>query len=421
MTPDAARRKRVGHEAHEAHGMRPLRALLPLDEALSLCLAVAPPMERRETVALPDALHRVVAGDIRASIDVPPADRAAMDGYAVRARDVARAGKRSPAVVRVQESVHAGEVPMKRVGKSLCTQIATGAPLPTGADAVVMVEDTEREKDTVRVFRPVRSRENVSARGSDIRSGSRVIAEGERLTPAKVGALAAIGRVTVAVYARPRVALWVTGDEVVPPGEQLGPGQVYDINSHTMAAAVREAGGEPVPLGRVGDRLEDLRHALEAAAKEDLAVFSGGSSVGERDLVIDVLQSAGELLFHGIAIKPGRPTVLGRVGGTPVLGMPGNPTSCLSNCYVLLAPMLRRMARLPPPAGRVVEARLADRIRSPLGRAEVHTVRLEGGKAVPAFKESGAITSMAHADGYIEIPPDVGVVEKGERVRVTLF
>ncbi len=418
MTAPAGQRKGAGHEGH---GMRPLKALLPLDEALSLCLAAATPIERRETVGLPDALHRVVAEDVRAPIDVPPADRAAMDGYAVRAQDVARAGKTSPAAVRVQESVHAGEVPRKRAGKGLGTQIATGAPMPAGADAVVMVEDTEREKDMVRVFRPVRPRENVSARGSDIRKGSLVLAAGERLTPAKVGALAAIGRDSVRVYARPRVALLGTGDEVVPPGTRLGPGQVYDINSYTMAGAVREAGGEPVPRGRVGDRLEDLRAALEAAAKEDVVVFSGGSSVGERDLILDVLRSAGELLFHGVAIKPGRPTILGHVAGTPVLGMPGNPTSCLSNCYVLLAPMLRRMARLPAPTGRVLEVPLAERLSSPLGRAEVHTVRLVDGRAVPAFKESGAITSMAHADGYIEIPADVGAVEKGERVRVTLF
>jgi molybdenum cofactor synthesis domain-containing protein len=188
-----------------------------------------------------------------------------------------------------------------------------------------------------------------------------------------------------------------------------------------MAAAVREAGGEPIFLGRVPDRLDALHDALAAAVAEDLVVFSGGSSVGEKDLVIDALRSLGDLLFHGVAIKPGRPTVLGRVRGKAVLGMPGNPTSCLSNCYILLGPMLRRMARRPPPTGHVVEVPLAARIRSPVGRVEIHTVRLVDGRAVPAFKESGAITSMAHADGYIEIPADVGVVEKGETVRVTLF
>ncbi len=409
------------HAAHGEHGMRPLPALLPLDDALSRCLAVATPIDRRETVPLSAALRRVVAGDVRAPLDVPPADRAAMDGYAVLARDTSHAGKSSPAVLAVQESLHAGEVARKRAARGRCTQIATGAPMPVRADAVVMVEDTERQKDAVKVFRPVRPRENVSSRGSDIRKGSLVLAEGEVLTPAKLGALAAIGREAVTVFARPRVALLVTGDEIVPPGMRLRPGQVYDINSHTMAAAVRESGGEPVPGGRVPDRMEALEESLAAAVKEDLVVFSGGSSVGERDLILDVLHSMGELLFHGVAIKPGRPTMLGVVRGTPVLGMPGNPTSCLSNCYILLAPMLRRMARLPPPTGRVVEVPLAERIRSPIGRAEVHSVRLVEGRAVPAFKESSAITSMAHADGYLEIPADVGEVEEGTRVRVTLF
>lgn len=401
--------------------MRPLKALLPLDEALRMCLDLATPMERRETLALSDALHRVVAEDVRADLDVPPAARAAMDGYAVSARDTSRAGKSSPARLMVQENVHAGGVPALRVSKGRCAQIATGAMLPSGADAVVMVEDTERAKDVVRVFRPVRPGENVSERGSDIPKASRVLTRGERLGPAKLGALAALGRASVPVYARPRVAILVTGDEVVPPGGRLGPGQVFDINSHTMAAAVQESGGEAVPMGRVPDRLDGLQGALDAAVKEDLVVFSGGSSVGERDLVLDALRSMGEVLFHGIAVKPGRPTILGRVRGTPVLGMPGNPTSCLSNCYVLLAPMLRKMARLPPPQGGALELPLAERITSPVGRVEVHTVRVVDGRAVPAFKESGAITSMAHADGYIVIPADVGVVEKGTRVRVTLF
>lgn len=418
MRPATAHR---GAKVPPAHGMRPLPPLLPLDEALTLCLELAVPISRREAVPLAEALHRVVAEDVRSPIDVPPADRAAMDGYAVLARDTGRARKFSPASLRVQENVHAGGAPALRAAHGRCTQIATGAPMPRGADAVVMVEDTERDGEAVQVFRPVRPKENVSRRGSDIRKGSRVLARGQVLTPAKLGALAAIGRERVTVFARPRVALLVTGDEVVPPGSRLRPGQVYDINSHTMAAAVREAGGEPVVLGRVPDRLDLLQDALAAAAEEDLVVFSGGSSVGEKDLVIDAMRALGDLLFHGIAIKPGRPTVLGRVRGHAVLGMPGNPTSCLSNCYVILAPMLRRMARLPSPAGRVLELPLAAAIRSPRGRVEVHTVRIVRGRAVPAFKESGAITSMAHADGYIVIPADVDRVEAGESVRVTLF
>jgi molybdenum cofactor synthesis domain-containing protein len=217
------------------------------------------------------------------------------------------------------------------------------------------------------------------------------------------------------------VALVVTGNEVVPPGGPLRPGQVYDINSNTMACVVRENGGEPVFLGRVPDRLDALRDALWTAADEDLVLFSGGSSVGEKDLVIDVLRSMGDLIFHGMAIRPGRPTVLGRVRNKAVLGMPGNPTSCLSVSLLLVAPMLRKMARLPPSSARTVEVPLATRVASVVGRVDLLTVRLVEGSAVPAYKESGAITSMAHADGYIEIPADVALLEKGQRVRVNLF
>jgi molybdopterin molybdotransferase len=236
-----------------------------------------------------------------------------------------------------------------------------------------------------------------------------------------VGALAAIGMPRARVYARPRVSILTTGDEVVPPGKPIRAGQVYDINSHTMASVVRENGGDPISLGRVSDRLESLRSALKKALANDLVVFSGGSSVGEKDIVVDVLRSMGELLFHGIAVKPGKPTVLGRVDGKAVLGMPGYPTSCLSNCYMILAPMLRRMARLPPRHERIIDVPLAKRVVSTIGRVEFHTVRVVDGQAIPAYKESGAITSMAHADGYIEIPANVDLMEKGETVRVTLF
>jgi molybdenum cofactor synthesis domain-containing protein len=411
------------HDRDERHGrgMRPLTALISLEEALRKAMDLAAPLERTEAVPLLEALRRVSAADVRAPIDVPIADRAAMDGYAVRAKDMFPAGKFKPVTLRVRETLYADGVPAKRVARGGCTEVATGSTLPPGADAVVIVEDTEREGDRVKVYRPVHPRENVSRRGADIPKGSVVVARGEWLTPAKVGALAAVGRARVDVYAKPRVAILTTGDEVVPPGKPIRPGQVYDINANTMASVVREHGGEPVLLGRVADRLRPLRTALTRAVKEDLVVFSGGSSVGEKDLVIDALRPLGEVLFHGIAVKPGKPTVLGRVSGKPVLGMPGYPTSCLSNCYLLLAPMLRRMARLPPSVDRVVEAPLSKRLVSAMGRVEFHTVRIAGGQAVPAYKESGAITSMAHADGYIKIPATVDLLEKGEFVRVVLF
>ena len=413
----------TAHAHHEGrkHGMRPFKTLISLDEALTMAVDLVRPVDRTETVPLLDALRRVIAEDVAAPLDVPLADRAAMDGYAVLAKATFPAGKFKPAPLRLLETLYADSVPTKRVTKGRCSEVATGSTLPKGADAVVMVEDTEREGDLVKVYRPVHPGEHVSRQGEDIRKGSVVVRAGEWLTPAKVGALAAIGRDRVKVFAKPRVAVLTTGDEVVPPGKPIRPGQVYDINSNTMASVVRENGAEPLLLGRVADRMESLRGAVRKAVAADLVLFSGGSSVGEKDMIIDVLRSMGDLLFHGIAVKPGKPTVLGRVQGKAVLGMPGYPTSCLSNCYMLLVPLLRKMARLPPALERVVEAPLAKRLVSVIGRVEFHTVRLEGGLAVPAYKESSAITSMAHADGYIEIPANVDLVEKGEVVRVVLF
>ena len=417
--------KRRGHgpedRAHAARGMRPLKALISLDEAMRLAMDLVRPIERKEPVPILGALRRVCAEDVRSTIDVPLADRAAMDGYAVRARDTVSPDNSKPVVLRRIETLFADRVPQKRLTTGRCTEVATGSTLPDGADAVVKVEDTDHEGDLVTIRAPVHSGQNVSRRGEDIERGSVVVRQGEIVTPARLGALAAIGLARAQVYVKPRVSILTTGDEVVPPGKPIRAGQVYDINSNTMASIVRENGGEPILLGRTRDRLEPLRAALRKAIVNDLVVFSGGSSVGEKDMTVDVLRSMGDVLFHGIAVKPGKPTVLARVQGKAVLGMPGNPTSCLSNGYVILAPMLRRMARQPPANPRIVEVPLGERLVTPTGRVKFHTVRIVDGQAVPAFKESSAITSMAHADGYIEIPADVARIEKGEMVRVVVF
>jgi molybdenum cofactor synthesis domain-containing protein len=239
--------------------------------------------------------------------------------------------------------------------------------------------------------------------------------------PSRIGALAAAGAVDVEIYAKPRIALIVTGNEVIEPGRPLAPGQIYDVNRFTLGALVSRHGGVPVPVPTALDTLDALSMALHAAIGEDVVVFSGGSSVGERDLMIDLLSAHGEILFHGVAVKPGKPTVFGRVNGKPIFGMPGNPTSCLSNGYMLLVPMIRKMARLPEYRPHVVRVPLARRIMSTTGRHQFYTVRLADGAAVPAFKGSGDITSMANADGYLEIPAQTDIVEAGELVDVKLF
>jgi molybdenum cofactor synthesis domain-containing protein len=364
----------------------------------------------------------VLASPAVATVDVPPFDRAAMDGYAVIAEDTFGAGRYDPKTLRIVGTIYTGQVPSRAIGRGECVEIATGAPMPAGADAVVMVEETERAgADDVRVMTPVYPRQHVGGRAADIRSGQPLLAAGDVLTPARIGALAAIGATDVNVFARPRVAIASTGNEIVPRGRALEPGQIYDINQFTLASMVTAHGGLAVTRPTVPDTMEALSAALDAAAGEDLLVFSGGSSVGERDLMLDLLQRRGEVLFHGVAVKPGKPTAFARVGGAPVLGMPGYPTSCLSNGYLFLVPMLRRMARLPEYRPQVVRVPLARRVVSTTGRHQFYTVRLQDGRAVPAFKASGDITSMALADGYFEIPAQVDVVEAGEMVDVRLF
>ena len=395
--------------------------MISLEEALAVCMSAAKPVDGHEILMIEQALGRVTAEDVTARIHVPLADRAAMDGYAVRAEDTYGAGKFKPKVLKRIEKLYAGSVPRKRVTKGICIEVATGSTLPKGADAVVMVEDTEVKGDRISVHSPVHPGENVSLKGEDIEKGDKVVVKGDVLSPAKIGALAAIGARKVKVHRKPVVAVLTTGDEVVEPGGEIRLGQVYDINAFTLSTVVQDNGGEPKRFMNVSDNVEALRKALVKAAKCDIVVFSGGSSVGEKDLIIDALSDLGGLKFHGVAVKPGKPTVLGFVGDTPVLGMPGYPTSCLSNAYMILVPMLRKMARLPPRREKVVEVPLSRRVVSTIGRVEFHTVKLEKGRAVPVYKESGAITSMANAEGYIKIPANVDLLEAGETVQVILF
>jgi len=402
--------------------VRPIRETIPLDEARALILDAASPIGRTEPIDIREAHGRVIAQSAVSAIDVPPFDRAAMDGYAVIAEDTFGASTHEPKTLRCIESVFTGQVARERVSRGTCIEIATGAPLPGGADAVVMVEETEKGASSeVRVLTPVYPRQHVGRRGADIAAGQSLFSPGDVLTPSRVGALAAMGILEVDVFERPRVAIVSTGNEIVEPGQPLGPGQLYDINRFTLASIVAAHGGVAVVHPNAEDNLDALAEAVAGAASDDVLVFSGGSSIGERDLIIDVIGRMGEVIFHGIAVKPGKPTTFGRIDGRPVFGMPGYPTSCLSNAYMLLVPMLRRIARLPDHHPRIVRLPLARRVVSTTGRHQFFTVRIEQGQAVPAFKASGDITSMAQADGYIEIPAQTDIVEAGELVDVKLF
>lgn len=416
--------------------MRPFTSTISLDEARRRLDAAVRPIARTEHIRISEAAGRVVAADVISAIDVPAFVRAAMDGYAVVSADTTNATAETPARLRLIDRIYTGQPSTVTVVPGTCAEIATGAPLPAGADAVVMVEDTASEGEQIHIRAAAAPGTNIGRRGADIITGDPVVRAGEVLTPGRIGALAAIGQAEVTVYSKPRVAILSTGNEVVDPGHSLKAGQIYDVNRFTLGAIVEAHGGAPRSHKAAQDTLASLAEALDACLESDLIVFSGGSSVGARDLVVDLVAARGEMIFHGIAVKPGKPTAFalvekseesgksgksGRSGRTPFFGMPGNPTSCLSNAYILLIPFLRSLARLPPHTPRTASVPLGRRIASTAGRHQFYTVRLENGGAFPAFKGSGGITSLSQADGYIEIPADHDVVEEGALVNVTLF
>ena len=402
--------------------MRPFASIIPIDEARRRLAAGVRPIARVEQVPLAQGAGRVASADVAATLYVPPFSRSAMDGYAVVAADTAAASPATPVRLRIVDRIFTGRTPSQAVAAGTCAEIATGAPLPDGADAVVMVEETARDGDGhVALLAAATAGQNIGRRGADISPGDRVVRTGDLLNPSRIGALAAVGHEAVEVFARPRVAILSTGNEVIEPGQPLGGGQIYDVNRFTLGAVISAHGCLAEPHRPAQDTIEALERALDGCAGADVIIFSGGSSVGERDLVVDLVARRGTMVFHGIAVKPGKPTVFAVVDSVPFFGMPGNPTSCLSNAYILLVPFIRATARLPLYAPRIVRAPLGQRIVSQAGRHQFYTVRLRDGAAFPAFKGSGDITSLSQADGYIEIPSDQSTIDAQTLVDVTLF
>jgi molybdenum cofactor synthesis domain-containing protein len=402
--------------------VRPFTSVISLDDARRALQTAVVPIARTESISLADAPGRVAARDVASAIDVPPFARSAMDGYAVRSSDTATATRTAPVLLRIVERIYTGQMPATTLTPGDCAEIATGAPIPAGADAVVMVEETApADGARVSILAKAAAGQNVTGRGADISRGTAIVRGGELLSASAVGALAAVGCTAVEVFAKPAVGILSTGNEVVEPGRPLGPGQIYDVNRFTLAAIASAHGGAPHPHAAVPDTLDALVEAIDDLRGADIIVFSGGSSVGEHDLILDLVAARGEMIFHGVGIKPGKPTAFARLAGRPFFGMPGNPTSCLSNAYVLLVPFLRATARLPPYSPRTVRLPLGRRIESASGRHTFYTVRIDGDKAFPAFRGSGAITSLSEADGYIEIPAEQRRIDEGTIVDVTLF
>jgi putative molybdopterin biosynthesis protein len=382
-----------------------------------------------ETVALERASGRVLAERVDAGVDVPGFDRAALDGYALRAGDTAGADEGSPVELSVVGAVHAGHAPDLDVGAGEAAEISTGAPMPPGADAMVPVERVTEREETVAVGTALAPGENVMLAGADVAAGERALGPGTRLTPREIGLLAALGVESVPVRARPRVGVVSTGDELVRPGGDLdhGAGQIYDVNSYSVSGAVADAGGEPILYDHAGDDPGALRRVLErAAAKCDLVLSSGSLSASTVDVVYEVIEERGERLLHGVAVKPGKPMLVGRLGDAAYVGLPGYPVSALTIFRTFVAPALRAAAGLPEPATATETGTMAVRERYAEGRLRYVPVGLLADGAgdtlvYPVDKGSGATTSLVEADGVVEMDPDTAYLDRGERVTVELF
>jgi len=374
------------------------------------------------------ALGRILVENVVSKIDVPPFDRAAYDGYAVKASDTFGASEKAPRRLRLAGRLMAGEWPKSKLGGRSCIEIATGAPIPAGADAVEMVENTEVEKNLVVVKRPVAPGENVLKRGSDIQRGQAVVKRGVLLGPAELGAIAAAGVNQVKVFSMPKVAVISSGSEIVAPGQELKLGKVYDVNGWSLSAAVKSCGGEPIYLGIVADRAPSIRSAIrKGLSSADIVLVSGGSSAGAGDLIPSIVEKMGKpgLIFHGLAMKPGKPAFAAVIDGKPVFGLPGYPVSALMIFDQLAAGYIRKLSGLSGQEKYTVSAKLTTKVVLARGRRELLPVKLvrknKSVHAEPILKGSGAITSLLVADGYIDSPAEKEFIQEGELVHVKLF
>jgi molybdopterin molybdotransferase len=407
------------------------RPVLSVEEALARILATVHVLEP-ERADLLEAAGRVLAETVAADRDIPPLTNAAMDGYAVRGADLVEV----PARLRVVGEVAAGYVPELAVQTGQAVRIMTGAPLPAGADTVVRFEDTcpstgpgrSRDDEWVEVLEAIPTGKNVRQAGEDVRADQVVLQPGQVLRPQEIGMLAALGRVEVVVVRRPRVAILATGDEVVPPDQAPGPGQIRDANSYTVAAQVQAYGGVPLLLGVARDQEERVRRGMrEALAKQaDFIITSGGVSVGDFDLVKQVLAAEGEMHFWSLNMKPGRPLAFGVIGGVPLLGLPGNPVAAMISTELFGRPALLKMQGFTDWSRPTVRARLTHPIARKDGRRHYLRVRLQETEAgyeaaLTGDQGSGILNSLVQADGLAVIPEDRDHLPAGAEVEVVLL
>ena len=417
-----------------APGVRAVKAffrVVTTDEARACVRAISP--IGTETVPVRDAAGRVLAKALAAPVDLPHFHRANMDGYAVRAADTFGASASTPAYLKIAGAVEMGKQVKRALRKGEAMRIATGGMLPPGADAVVMVEHADEiGEGMAEIHRGVSPWQHVLRIGEDIAKGAPIFPAGRRLRPPDLGALTGVGITRALVFQRPRVGMMSTGDEIVPPNRSPRPGQVRNINQFSLAAMAAEAGAAVKDYGVIADRPEQLRRGLATAlAANDVAFISGGSSVGVKDLTTEVITSfpRSEIIFHGISVAPGKPTILARALGKPVVGLPGHPVSALVIFDLFGAPLLRVLGGEMPAQvfqpRRTTRARLSQNVASEPGREDYVRVRLEPDNgaliAHPLPGKSGAIFNLVKADGLVRIPANAEGLDSGAEVEVILW
>lgn len=381
-----------------------------VERALQQILKVTAPLEDVERVSLDDAVGRVLAQDVRAERDVPHYDRAAMDGYAVRAEDTWGASPSNPVMLDLAD----------RAGRGRAVRVHTGSAMPPGADAVVMIEDTELLGDRVEVKASTHPGKHVGEQGEDIEEGELVVPVGRRIRPEDVALLAGLNLEEIGVYRRPRVAVIPTGEELVPRGTVPGPGEMIETNGLMVREYAREWGAHPIQYDIVTDDPGEIESVLREVEADAIALC-GGTSVGKRDLVPDAVEKTGELLVHGVLMSPGKPTALGQINDTPVVCLPGYPVACAVAARVFLRPVIGKLGHVPLVDHRV-RATLAGKIASKTGFETWARVRVEDDVVVPVMTSgSGILSSVVRANGYVVVPPETEGYEEGCRVEVILF
>ncbi|WP_457550591.1 molybdopterin biosynthesis protein [Archaeoglobus sp.] len=377
-----------------------------------------------EEIDILEAYNRVLAEDVYAKCDVPPFDRATMDGFAVKAEDTFLAEEDKPIKLKIVGSVKAGVIPSVEVERGCAVEISTGAVMPKGANAVVMVEYTTSKDNYVYIYKPVAPMENVASAGSDAMAGELIVRKGKVLSAREIGLIASAGVDRVKVFRRPRVAIISTGDEIVEVGNPLDGGKIYDVNLYTITSKVRECGCLAFSMGVVGDDYHEIKRTVENALKMcDIVITSGSTSAGLGDVIYRVFEELGDVLVHGIAVKPGKPTVIAKAKNKVLFGLPGYPVSALMIFEVIVAPFLRKLTGLREKRN-VVKAVLQVKTYSDVGRREfrpVAVVKTDRFVVYPFTSYSGSVSTLAKADGFIEISENVAFLEEGEEVDVILF